>query len=252
MAISRLIETSLPFAVSDAMSRVVSPYAYGPFYTNPLQPLAEKFHYKDICCAEGPAFFVCATNVRSGKVRAFGGDEITPKALLASACLPTLFQAVEIEDPDTGACDAYWDGGYTGNPALFPLYDADLPDDIVIVNINPLLREDVPKSARAIQNRVNEISFNSALLRDLRAIAFVQRLLADGSLRPGRMKNVLVHMIADDLLMRQLSVATKSVPVPQVLHQLREAGAAACDAFLSAHGDKIGHEGTADLAAMFG
>lgn len=250
-AINRLIETSLPFAVIDSVTRTVSPYAYGPFYANPLKSVAEKFHYENICCAEGPAFFVCATNVRSGKVRVFGGDEIRPEALLASACLPTLFQAVEIEDPETGEREAYWDGGYTGNPALFPLYDPDLPDDIVIVNINPLLREEVPKSARAIQNRINEISFNAALLRDLRAIAFVQRLLADGALKRGRMKNVLVHMIADDLLMRQLSVATKSVPVPQVLHQLREAGSDACDAFLSAHGDKIGREGSADLAAMF-
>lgn len=251
LAISHWIETSLPFALGDAVSRMVSPYSYGPFFGNPLKPIVDRFHYDNICCAEGPDFFVCATNVRTGKIRVFGGDEIGTPPLLASTCLPTLFKAVEIDDPATGEREAYWDGGYTGNPALFPLYAPHLPDDILIININPLIRHEVPTTARAIQNRVNEVSFNASLLSELRAIRFVQRLLADGSLNPGRMKHVLVHMIADDDLMQQLSVATKVVPVPQVLHQLYESGVDACDAFLSEHGDRIGVEGTADLAAMF-
>jgi NTE family protein len=251
LAISHWIETSLPFALGDAVSRMVSPYSYGPFFGNPLKPIVDKFHYENICCAEGPDFHVCATNVRTGKIRVFGGNEIGTAPLLASACLPTLFKAVEIDDPATGTREAYWDGGYTGNPALFPLYAPHLPDDILIVNINPLIRHDIPTSARAIQNRVNEVSFNASLLGELRAIRFVQRLLADGSLTQGSMKNVLVHMISDDELMQQLSVATKVVPVPQVLHQLYESGVAACDAFLGEQGDKIGNASTADLAAMF-
>ena len=251
LAISHWIETSLPFAIGDTISRMVSPYSYGPFFGNPLTPIVEKFHYENICCADGPDFFVCATNVRTGKIRVFGGDEIGTKPLLASACLPTLFTAVEISDPATGLREAYWDGGYTGNPALFPLFEPHLPDDILIININPLIRHEIPKTAREIQNRVNEVSFNASLLSELRAIRFVQRLLADGFLNPGSMKNVLVHMIADDDLMRQLSVATKVVPVPQVLHQLFEAGVMACDEFLSEHGDMIGQESSANLAAMF-
>ncbi|MBO6604802.1 patatin-like phospholipase family protein [Rhodophyticola sp.] len=251
-AISALIETSLPFAISDSVSRMVSPYSYGPFYQNPLRRIVEQLHYEDICCAAGPEFHICATNVRSGKIRIFDGDDITPEAIMASACLPTMFQAVEIIDPATGRLEAYWDGGYTGNPALFPLFHNGLPSDILVVNINPLHREDVPTSARAIQNRINEISFNTSLLRELRAIHFVQRLLSNGHLSPGAMKHVLVHMVADDALMAQLSVATKLVATPQVLHQLRAAGRAACEGFLETHFDRIGQESTVDLVEMFG
>ena len=251
-AVSAAIEASLPFSLGDSFSRMVSPYASGPFYRNPLARIVARFHYDKVCGGPGPAFSICATNVRSGKIRVFTGPEITPDANMASACLPTLFRAVEIADPETGRTEAYWDGGYTGNPALFPLFAPDLPGDILVVNINPLLRDEVPTSARAIQNRINEISFNSSLLRELRAIEFVQRLLAEGRVEEGRMKRVLIHMIADDGLMAQLSVATKLVPVPAVLHQLFEAGHMAADAFLETHLGQIGTESSVDLRAMFG
>jgi NTE family protein len=214
--------------------------------------VVDKLRYEAVCGRSGPAFSICATNVRTGKIRVFTGPEITPAAILASACLPTLFRAVEIADPATGRLEAYWDGGYTGNPALFPLFAPDLPPDIVVVNINPLLRDEVPTSARAIQNRINEISFNSSLLRELRAIDFVQRLLSEGRMAEGQMKRVHVHMIADDALMRQLSVATKIVPVPAVLHQLFAAGRAAAAAFLEAHLGQVGVASSTDLRAMFG
>ncbi len=251
-SVSLALETSLPFAVGDSLSRMVSPYASGPFYQNPLEPIVERLKYDNICCDDGPALYICATNVRSGKIRIFTGTDIGPGAIMASACLPTLFRAVEIEDPATGTLEAYWDGGYTGNPALFPLFAPELPRDILVVNINPLVRDEVPTSARAIQNRINEISFNTSLLRELRAIEFVQRLLFKGHLSNDAMKDVLIHMIADDDLMRQLSVATKMIATPQVLHQLRKAGAAAAEAFLSDHFDKIGEDSTIDLRAMFG
>jgi NTE family protein len=121
-AVSNAIEASLPFAFSDSISRMVSPYASGPFYTNPLQRIVERFHYDEVCGDPGPAFHICATNVRTGKIRVFTGDDIGPDAMMASACLPTLFKAVEIPDRDTGKMEAYWDGGYTGNPALYPLF----------------------------------------------------------------------------------------------------------------------------------
>ncbi|WP_224814890.1 patatin-like phospholipase family protein [Hasllibacter sp. MH4015] len=251
-AVSMAIETSLPFAVGDTISRMVSPYASGPFYQNPLQPIVADFSYDTICCEEGPAFHICATNVRTGKIRVFTGPEISPGAIMASACLPTMFRAVEIEDPVTGTLEAYWDGGYTGNPALFPLFAPDLPRDIVIVNINPLYRDEVPTTARAIQNRVNEISFNTSLLRELRAIEFVQRLLHRDLIDGDRMKDVLIHMIADDALMRKLSVATKLVATPQILHQLRVAGRDAAETFLREDIDRIGEDSTVDLRAMFG
>lgn len=186
-----------------------------------------------------------ATNVRSGKIRVFTGQDITSDALMASACSPTLFQAVEIDG------EAYWDGGYTGNPALFPLFGRDLSDDIVVVNINPLERNDIPKDPQAIQNRINEISFNSSLLRELRAINFVKRLLSEGAIPDGAMKNVLVYMIADDALMNDLSVATKTVPNPVVIARLRHAGREAADAFLRNHKAKIGMQDSVDLEDMF-
>ncbi|MEL6951891.1 MAG: patatin-like phospholipase family protein [Pseudomonadota bacterium] len=249
-AISQLIEASLPFAVSDAISRVISPYD-NPIYSNPLRSIVERFQYQDVCADTGPELTVCATNVRTGKIRTFSGDEITPEALMASACLPTLFQAIEMPCPDSGQAEAYWDGGYTGNPALYPLFKSELPDDLVVININPLYREELPKTARAIQNRINEISFNSSLLRELRAIEFVQRLLDDGRVPKGAMKRINVHMIADDALMAQLSVATKTTPNPAVLHQLRVAGHDAADAFLNAHFETIGKASSVDLPAMF-
>ncbi|MEX3015317.1 patatin-like phospholipase family protein [Gymnodinialimonas hymeniacidonis] len=250
-AVSFAIESSLPFAVGDSVSRMVSPYSTGPFYRNPLAPIVSKFEYDHICCEDGPDFYICATNVRSGKIRIFSGEEIGPKAIMASACLPTLFRAIEIDDPQTGETEAYWDGGYTGNPALFPLFNPELPRDILIVNINPLYRDEVPTSARAIQNRINEISFNTSLLRELRAIEFVQRLLHKGAVQDNAMKDMLIHMVSDDDLMQQLSVATKLVATPQVLHQLREAGRTSAETFISEHFDKIGEDSTVDLRAMF-
>ena len=243
--ISKALEFSLPYTFADTATRVFSPYLYGAFYKNPIESIARRFHYDAVCSDAGPALFVCATNVRTGKVRVFEGQEITSKAIAASACLPTLFQAVEIEG------EAYWDGGYTGNPALFPLFAADLPNDLVIVNINPLFRQEIPKDPRDILNRINEISFNSSLLRELRAINFVKRLISDDKVEEGAMKDVFVHMIADDDTMSSLSVASKIVPTPQVILELKEAGWSAADQFVEAHKDKLGSSSSVDLTEMF-
>lgn len=250
-ALSQAMEYSLPVAVTNAVTSIVSPYAYGPFYRNPLAEIVEKFDYHKVCNSVAPVLFICATRVRNGKIKVFAGDEISPEAIMASACLPTVFQAVEIDDSSTGRVEAFWDGGYTGNPALFPLFDKDLPDDIVIVNINPLERDTIPKTPQEIQNRINEISFNSSLLRELRAIEFVQRLLRDGTLPEGAMSKVNIHMIADDDLMRQLSVATKMTPNPAVIARLKEAGHAAAEQFLAEHALDIGSRSSVNLPEMF-
>lgn len=244
------MEYSAPVLAADALKSVTSPYSYGPFYRNPLEPVVRAFDYEDVCAEGGPRLFVCATNVRTGKIRVFTRDQITTESILASACLPTLFQAVEIDDPVTGRTEAYWDGGYTGNPALFPLFDPELPDDVVIVNINPLERDEVPITPQQIENRVNEISFNSSLLRELRAIAFVQRLIAANNVAEGTMKNVLVHMIADDSLMRELSVATKMVPNPILLATLKDAGRTAAERFIKKDSQNLGVKSSVDLPAM--
>jgi len=232
-------------AVIDMTTRMMSPYAQGALYKNPLAEIVAKFEYGAVCSKAGPALFVGATNVRTGKIKVFSGDGITGDALMASACLPTLFQAVEIDG------EAYWDGGYTGNPALFPLFDRTLPEDIMVININPLHRDAVPTDTKSIQNRINEISFNSSLLRELRAIKFVKRLINDGTVGPESMRNVLVHMVSDDALMNDLNVTTKSVANPVILARLKAAGRAAADTFLATHYDDIGQRDTVDLEAMF-
>ncbi len=244
-ALAQAMKYSPAFAGLDTMTRLWSPYVYGPAFSNPLERIVRAFHYDTVCSDVGPEVHICATNVRSGKIKVFTGGEINPQAILASACLPTLFQAVEIEG------EAYWDGGYTGNPALYPLFDPHLPDDIVVVNINPLHRDALPRDPQSIHNRINEIGFNSSLLRELRAIRFVQRLLEDGSVPEGAMKNVHVHMIADDALMNELSVATKLVPNAVVLARLKQAGRDAADAFLAGHRPDIGKRCSVDLEAMF-
>lgn len=246
------LDAAMAFSPLESMSQVISPYHYGPFYRNPLRDVVEQFNLDDVCCSEGPELFICATAVRTGKIRVFEAAEISTDAILASACLPDMFQAIEIEDPKTGRVEAYWDGGFTGNPALFPLFRDPLPGDVVIVNINPLEREEIPKTPQQIRNRVNEISFNSSLLRELRAIHFVQRLLAEGKLEQGQMKQVRVHMIADDELMTQLSVTTKLLPVPQILMRLKQAGRAAAARFVQQDGAAIGTRSSVDLPDMFG
>ncbi|KIN65118.1 Phospholipase, patatin-like family protein [Sulfitobacter noctilucicola] len=249
--LSQAMEYSWPVTMADSIAHLMSPYSYGPFYRNPLSDIVSQFDYERVCNGIDPQLFICATRVRNGKIRVFSGDEIGPDPIMASACLPTLFKAVEIDDSETGRVEAFWDGGYTGNPALFPLFADDLPGDIVVININPLEREDLPVTPKQIQNRINEISFNSSLLRELRAIDFVQRLLDEGKIQSDSMARVRVHMIADDHLMEQLSVTTKTVPNPAIISTLKYAGQNAAEKFLNSHSSKIGKESSIDLRAMF-
>lgn len=247
----RLTETFSPAAWLDGLSRVFSPYDYGPFYTNPLGPVLRELPYPGFDGPNGPELFIAATNVRSGRIRVFTGPRVSVDAVLASACLPTMFRAVEIHDPDTGRIEAFWDGGFTGNPALFPLYARHLPRDIVIVNINPLMRDGIPKTPVEISDRVNEVSFNSALMSELRAINFVKRLHGEKRLQDRAMKNPLVHMIMDDTLMNDLNARSKVMPAPGLLGRMKEAGQVAADSFITEHADALNSQDTVDLAGLF-
>ena len=239
-------ESFLPFSPAGVATQLWSPYTPGISYRNPLEPVIGDLDFARICADTGPALFIGATNVRTGKVRIFHGDEVTPQSLMASACLPTAFRAVEIGG------EAYWDGGYTGNPSLWPLYDHGLPDDIVIVQVNPLRRDEVPETPMEIQNRINEISFNASLMGELRAIAFVRRLIDEGRIEKGQMKDVRAHMIADDVLMNDLSAGSKLEPSGNLIRRLHEAGRAAADGFLKECAGRIGRAPTVDLPALFG
>lgn len=231
----------LPFSPQAIAAQLYSPYVFGARWENPLEPVVRDLDFTQVCATDGPRLFVSATNVRTGRIKVFAGQEIGPEALLASACLPTVFQTVEIGG------EGYWDGGYSGNPALFPLYEPDLPDDILVVSINPMRRDDIPDTPLEIQNRINEISFNASLLGELRAINFVRRLIAEGRMEPGKMKDVRVHMISDDGLMNELSADSKLSPTPYLLDRLKAAGREAADRFLSDGGRKIGQDGSVTL-----
>ncbi|MDD9715624.1 patatin-like phospholipase family protein [Dinoroseobacter sp. PD6] len=249
--IATALEYSPYLAMAETLEQFISPYDTPFSAQNPLARIVERFNYDNICCDSGPKFHVCATNVRTGKLRVFTGTEIGAAPILASACLPTLFRAVEIFDPETGRDESYWDGGYSANPALEPLtQDPDLPGDVVIVHINPLHREEIPTSAKEIANRVNEISFNSSLIQELSHINAVNEMLADGRLVKGTMKDVFIHMIADDGLMVKLSEATKVYPNPAVIASLKAAGEDAAEDFLARDLSSVNVKPTVDLARL--
>ncbi|QHQ34699.1 patatin-like phospholipase family protein [Algicella marina] len=249
---ARTVERSPAFLAADAMTRMFSPYELNPLNIHPLRPLVEEFFdFDDVCSEHGPKLFISATNVRSGKIKVFSGKDIGVDPLLASACLPTLYQAVEIPDEKTGEIEAYWDGGYLGNPALFPLFYETETSDILIVHINPIHRDVVPHTAIEIMNRINEISFNSSLLRELRAIDFVKRLIEDGAVSRNTMKDVFIHSVMDDDLMNQLSATTKLTPNRQLLDILKVAGRSRMDEFMAELRANAGKRSSVDLRAMF-
>src|SRR5262249_49187922 len=153
------------FQVFDIFTRMFSPYQFNPLGTHPLRGILEELiNFERLRHASGIKLFVNTTNVRTGKIRVFKQKEVSIEALLASACLPHLFQAVEIDG------EHYWDGGYMGNPAMFPLIYNCRANDIIIVEINPIVVDEVPDNARAIIDRMNSISFNATMMREMRAI----------------------------------------------------------------------------------
>ena len=248
---ARMLELSPAVATADAITRVFSPYQFNPTNFHPLRGIVEEMLDCDtVRSQKGPKIFINATNVRDGKPRIFHGAEITADAILASACLPSLYQAIEIDDPKTGRREAYWDGGYTGNPALYPLFYRTRTADIVIVHLNPLYREELPRTASEIATRINEISFNASLLRELRNIEFVNRLIDRGVISSETMRKNHVHSVSDDKLMNMLGIVTKMTISRTLLLQLRDAGREAMTAFLDAHHDKIGRRSSVNLKAV--
>lgn len=230
-----------------ALTQVFSPYALNPFDFNPLRDLLRRLVDFDKLrqCPHATRLFLSATNVRTGKIRVFENHELSSDSVLASACLPYIFKAIEIDG------EAYWDGGYMGNPAIFPLIYKGASRDVVIVHINPLTRTDVPKTAPAIADRINEISFNSSLMREMRAIAFVTRLLDEGSLDGTRYSRMLIHSIRNDAEMAQYSVASKFNTDWDFLQRLRDQGRLAASTWLEQDFDKVGRESSIDIVDTF-
>jgi len=240
------LEHSPLYFMTDMMLRVFSPYQLNPFNFNPLRDVLERRVDFAALRARCPIrLYLCATNVETGKVRIFSGDEISSKAVLASACLPILFQAVEIDG------EHYWDGGYVGNPAIYPLIYNCRTRDVVIVHINPIVRKGVPRSASEILNRINEVSFNSSLLREMRAIAFVTSLIQRGKVAPGEMKEMLIHSIRSDETMTELGVSSKLNADWDFLCFLRDRGRMEAQTWLDKHYGDIGTRSSVDIRSEF-
>ena len=228
------------------MIRVFSPYQLNPFNFNPLRDVLEQqVDFEKLRATRGVNVHLCATNVETGKVRIFNRAELSVDTVLASCCLPFLFQTIEIDGAN------YWDGGYIGNPAIFPLIYGSKSCDVVIVHINPIVRRGVPKTAPEILNRINEISFNSSLMREMRAIAFVTRLIARHKLEPAEMKQMLIHSIRDDEVMTAHSIASKLSPDWPFLCSLRDSGRSVTERWMRDHYGDLGKRSSVDLEAGF-
>jgi NTE family protein len=240
-------EFSPAFFVFQAMTHVFSPYQINPFNFNPLKDvLTEVVDFDRLAkCNKAPRLFLSATNVRTGKIKLFGNEAVSADVVLASACLPYVFHAVEIDG------EHYWDGGFMGNPAIFPLIYNRGSKDVILVHINPIERKRLPRTAAEIFNRMNEISFNSSLMREMRAVAFVTTLIDDNVLDRDKYSRMFIHSIRDDAAMAELGVATKLNPDWDFLCRLRDSGRAKAAEWLDGNLDKVGQSSTVDLAGAF-
>ncbi len=240
-------DLSPAYLLFQAVTHTFSPYQLNPLDLNPLRDvLHDVVDFEHLQrCPFATRLFLCATNVRSGKIRVFQNGEITADAVLASACLPYIFKAVEIDG------EHYWDGGFMGNPAIFPLIYEGASRDVLIVHINPLVQDRLPTSAPEIFDRMNEISFNSSLMREMRAIAFVSRLVEEEKLDTNRYQRMLIHAISDDDEMRKHGAWSKLNPDWTFISRLFETGRAAGGRWLDAHVGDVGTRSSVDIAATY-
>jgi NTE family protein len=227
---------------SGAFANMASPYDLNPLDINPLRDaLSEMIDFGRVRACRDTKLFVSATNVWTGKIHVFTAPELTVDHLLASACLPTIFKAVEIGG------EPYWDGGYTGNPALFPLFYETETDDILLVQINPVERRTTPRTADEIRSRLTEVTFNANLLYELRAIGFVRRLIDEGKLSTDEYKRVLMHRIHGGEKLDAYAASSRFDARWDFFKKLKNLGRASARAWLEKNYQLLGHESTLDL-----
>lgn len=233
------------FQLYDTLMMMFSPYILNPFDFNPLRNLLdEKIDFDKLHRERKIALYLCATNVKTGRLKIFENAAITVDALMASACLPDFYQAVEIDG------EYYWDGGFMGNPAIFPLIYNSPIDDIIIVQANPLIRNALPRTSLEIQNRLNEISFNSSLLREIRAIAFTTKLMDEGYINDkykDKIKRKFMHIIRSDAIMNQFKLINKYKWNWTFLIELRDLGRKVAGEWLEGSYSSIGKKSTLDF-----
>ena len=230
----------------DLVSRIFSPYELNPLNINPMKGILEDLiDPKAMRNCDAIKLFVTATHVASGQARVFQEHEITPDVLLASACIPFLFQAVEVQG------EPYWDGGYMGNPSIWPLIYNCKSEDVVLVQINPIHENQLPKTANEIINRINEISFNSSLVAEMRAIAFVSKLLKEGALNKKRYKDMRIHLIYSADHMHHLNASSKMNADWHFFQYLKEIGRENAEAWIKKNWKDIGVKSTIDIQQKF-
>jgi NTE family protein len=234
------LDSSPMFLAMDIMSRLYSPYDFNLTGANPLRGMLEELIDFERLKHVSIKLFISATNVRTGRVRVFRNGEITPDVLLASACLPTLFHAVEIDG------ESYWDGGYSGNPTMTPLIRECQSKDTILIPINPIERPGTPRSARDILNRLNEVAFNAVLLKELRMMALLQQVADPGDSEGALWARMRVHIVGNDV-MGKLGYSSKLNAEWDFISMLRDEGRKAAEQFLDRHGNDIGVRSTADL-----
>ncbi|WOI54736.1 patatin-like phospholipase family protein [Parvularcula sp. LCG005] len=243
------IEQWMQMMILEMTSLTASPYQLNPLGLNPLKDvLTREIDFDEIHSCDLIKLFISATNVQTGKVKIFTQDCLTADKVMASACLPQIYQAVEIDG------EFFWDGGYMGNPSLWPLfYETDV-EDVLVVHINPITREKVPHSASEIANRINEITFNSALLKEMRAVAFVQKLTEEGWLNDdhvGQLSDIRFHSIRAEHVFEPLSMGSKYDTGWDFLTSLRDQGRLEAEKWINANYGSIGKKSTVDLRAEF-
>ncbi|MCY1706543.1 patatin-like phospholipase family protein [Pannonibacter sp. SL95] len=239
------LDFSPSYLAFDLISRFASPYEFNPLNVNPLREVVEEtVDFEAVRACDGLRLFLAATNVQTGKIRVFSGKEITLDAVMASACLPHMFQAVEIDGVP------YWDGGYMGNPPLYPLFYETGTQDTVLIQINPIERAETPRTAREILNRLNEITFNSTLLREMRSIDFVSRLIQEGKLSAEKYMDVRLHRIDGEAL-KPLQASSKVNAEWAFLKELHRIGRETAASWVERNFDHIGNRSTVDLRAEF-
>ncbi|QOL20178.1 patatin-like phospholipase family protein [Candidatus Bodocaedibacter vickermanii] len=233
---------SFGYIMFDNMIKNMSPYQFNKDDKDPLKEVIEAtFDFETLSRETKHKVFLCATHIRDGKVKIFKNEDLCPEAMLASGCLPLIHKAVAVGG------EYYWDGGFTANPAIYPLiYGCEAPS-IIIVQLNPTLREDVPKDVRGISDRLNEISNNVTMMRELRAINMITKWIDDGHLKPSaNAKRLDVHIIQNDQVFQPLGFSSKLNSTPEFLHYLFDEGRKCADKWLYNHWDMVGVNSTAD------
>jgi NTE family protein len=240
------LDNSPGYLFFEQLTRQFSPYELNPLNINPLRDLLTSLvDFERVNHCRALKVFVTATNVRTGRGRSFTQPDLSVDAVMASACLPFMYQAVEIDG------EAYWDGGYIGNPALYPLVEDQATRDLIVVQINLMVREELPRTGREIINRLNEITFNASLIKELRSIELLHQLIEAERLESERYRDLYVHLIHAHEELKDLDASSKMNAEWDYLTHLKERGQAWAGGFLERHFDDLGVRSTFDLKSLF-